>query len=164
MIFIGVDPGVSGGVAAIGAGGWIVQTYPMPRTPRDIVDVFEKLVIIGQDAGGARATLERVASSPQMGVKSAFTFGESFGGLRMALASARIPYDEVAPSTWQRFLGCVSGGDKKVTKARAQQLFPRVTVTHWMADALLLAEYGRRQERGLQAIRDETVDESDMPF
>jgi hypothetical protein len=39
---------------------------------------------------------------------------------------------------------CRSGGDKKITKAAAQRLFPRMKVTHKNADALLIAEYGRR--------------------
>jgi hypothetical protein len=38
----------------------------------------------------------------------------------------------------------MSKGDKNVTKRRAQQLFPQLKVTHAIADALLIAEYGRR--------------------
>jgi hypothetical protein len=35
---------------------------------------------------------------------------------------------------------CRTGGDKNISKARAQELFPRVKVTHKNADALLLAK------------------------
>jgi hypothetical protein len=49
----------------------------------------------------------------------------------------------VTPFTWQKRLQCLSGGDKNVTKARAQQLFPGVKISHITADALLLAEFCR---------------------
>jgi hypothetical protein len=38
----------------------------------------------------------------------------------------------------------MSAGNKNVTKTRAAQLFPGVKMTHAIADALLIAEYGRR--------------------
>ena len=79
-----------------------------------------------------------------MGCVSAFTFGRGYGALLMALTAARIPFDVVQPAKWQQGLGCRSGGDKHVTKRRAQQLFPSVTVTHALADALLIAEFCRR--------------------
>jgi len=40
-------------------------------------------------------------------------------------------------------LGCLSKGDKNVTKAKAQEQFPNIKVTHATADALLIALYGR---------------------
>jgi hypothetical protein len=80
-----------------------------------------------------------------MGVTSAFTFGRGYGSLLMALTAKRVPFDEVPPGTWQKTMGCLSGGDKNVTKRRAQQLFPAVKVTHAVADALLIAEFARRR-------------------
>lgn len=35
---------------------------------------------------------------------------------------------------------------KNTHKARAQELFPGLKITHAVADALLIAEYGRRKE------------------
>ena len=64
----------------------------------------------------------------------------------MALCAATIPYEEVTPQKWQKALGCRTGGDKNVSKARAQALFPLQNITHAIADALLLAEYCRRLE------------------
>jgi hypothetical protein len=43
---------------------------------------------------------------------------------------------------------CLTGGDKNISKRRAQELFPSLKITHAVADALLIAEYGRRLERG----------------
>jgi hypothetical protein len=38
----------------------------------------------------------------------------------------------------------MSKGDKNVTKAKAQQLFTQLKITHATADALLIAEFARR--------------------
>jgi hypothetical protein len=37
-------------------------------------------------------------------------------------------------------------GDKNVSKRKAQELFPQLKITHATADALLLAEFGRRAQ------------------
>lgn len=143
MVFAGIDVGKGGGVAFIDERGVVLQAAPMPETDSDILELLfwagREMTLIP-----CRGVLEKVHASPQMGVTSAFSFGASYGALRMALAAARMPFDEVSPFKWQRKLECISEGDKRVTKARAQQLFPHVKVTHALADALLLAEYGRR--------------------
>lgn len=150
MLFIGVDPGVSGGIAIIDSSGRVVLATKMPETDRDIFNTFT----IDSVRYKARAVLEKVnpgvfgRPGAKMGVVSAFTFGGNYRALKMALTAADVPFDEALPVKWQTFLGCRSGGDKNITKARAQQLFPHVKVTHAIADALLLAEYCRRTERG----------------
>ena len=63
----------------------------------------------------------------------------------MALIAAGIPFETVTPAKWQGAMGCRTKGDKNVTKRKAQDLFPGVKVTHAIADALLIAEWGRRQ-------------------
>lgn len=140
MIFIGIDPGKGGGLAVIEESGLVKDWIKMPETETDLIDWLRGL------RGQPRATLERVRSSPQMGVASAFTFGRGYGSLRMGLIACGIPFDEVTPQKWQRAMNCLTGGDKNVSKARAQELFPTVKITHAIADALLIAEYGRRGE------------------
>ena len=110
----------------------------MPDTPRDLWDFLRY-------CGAAKAALEIVHSSPQMGVKSAFTFGQGYGQLQMALTGAGIQWRGVRPQVWQKEMQCLTKGDKNVSKARAQQLFPKLKITHAIADALLIAEWLRRQ-------------------
>jgi len=139
---IGIDPGNSGGIAVNRAGD--CRTACLGKmTEQDVGAWLED-----HNAGVDFAYIERVSSSPQMGVKSAFTFGQSYGFLRGCLIAMSIPSEEVSPAQWQRALGCLSKGDKNVTKAKAQQLFPGIKVTHAIADALLIAEYGRRLRGG----------------
>ena len=138
MIYLGVDPGKSGAIVAIWPGGSI-QHARNDWTERD---VSEWLADVGSDK--CYATLEQVGAMPKQGVSSTFKFGQSFGFLRGLLIAHRVPFETVTPSKWQGFLGCRSKGDKNVTKAKAQELFPDHKWTHRTADAVLLAEYGRR--------------------
>ena len=141
-LHIGVDPGLSGGIAFIPSTGtpW---AHKMPETDKDLMDLLRDATSIAP----AKALIELVHSSPQMGVKSAFTFGEGYGRLQMALTALGIPYERVRPAMWQKAMGCMTKGDKNVSKRRAQELFPDIKVTHAIADALLIAEFNRRASR-----------------
>lgn len=157
MLFAGLDPGVLGGIAIIDSTGGVVRVTQMPQTDRAILDVLTRFP---PDRSISRAAIELVHSSPQMGVRSAFTFGRGYGALQMALAALRIPYEEVSPVKWQNAIGCRTGGDKNISKQKAQRLFPTIRVTHSLADALLIAEYCRRQENRTKGrTHDEQPDE-----
>jgi Holliday junction resolvasome RuvABC endonuclease subunit len=88
---------------------------------------------------------------PKQGVASSFKFGVNYGIVRMALTAAGIPFEEVTPQAWQKALGITHRKKtetpsewKNRLRARAQQLFPSVSLTLATADALLIAEYCRR--------------------
>jgi Holliday junction resolvasome RuvABC endonuclease subunit len=142
MIWLGIDPGLSGGIAIIHQNLEAIA-WKMPPTERDIADLL--LSISKMDVH--LCFIESVHSLPRQGVASTFKFGRSYGFLRGLLVAFKIPFDEVSPLKWQRAMGCLSHGNKNVTKAKAQQLFPQLTVTHATADALLIAEYCRRSHR-----------------
>lgn len=142
MTTIGIDPGKLGGIAWITDGDACVEK--MPETLADLWELIENIQR-HETHGMTFAYLEMVHSSPQMGVKSAFTFGNGFGHLEMALTAAGIPFERVRPQKWQQSMGCMTKGDKNVSKRRAQELYPQLKVTHATADALLIATYGTRQ-------------------
>jgi crossover junction endodeoxyribonuclease RuvC len=138
MFYLGIDPGKSGGIAVLSPTGVIDCMVKMPQTEADLYYLLRSF------DGDGRAMVEHVHASPQMGVVSAFTFGKGYGALLMALTAAKIKFDEVSPRKWQGALQCLTKGDKNVSKRRAQQLFPGLTITHATADALLIAEFCRR--------------------
>jgi hypothetical protein len=145
MTTIGIDPGKNGGIAWIAGGKPCVEK--MPETLADLWELLNHLSAGYWSTRGepCRAYVEQVSSSPQMGVKSAFTFGNGFGHLEMALTAAGIPFERVRPQVWQKAMGCMTGGDKNISKRRAQELFPSLKITHSTADALLIAHYGTKQ-------------------
>lgn len=149
MTIIGIDPGASGGIA------WIdEQGKPcVEKMPQTLTDIWELVLDITGVAkrytkpGSIKAYLEQVHSMPGQGVSSSFKFGQGYGALEMALTAAGIPFERVTPQKWQKALGCLTGGNKNVSKAKAQELFPSIKFTHATADAMLIAEYGRRASK-----------------
>lgn len=146
-ITIGIDPGANGGIAWIDYNGKAC----VEKIPDTLQDLWELLCDITSypkssiDGRSYKAYIEQVASSPQMGVVSAFSFGRGYGNLEMALTAAGIPFERVRPQVWQKALCCMTKGDKNVSKSKAQELFPDRKITHATADALLIAYYGTKQ-------------------
>lgn len=137
-IVIGIDPGsVSGGIAIFQNG--IARTWKMPETDRDIFDLLESFYFYDPTV-----FMEAVHSMPKQGVTSSFAFGRNYGFLRGVVTALKYPLYYVTPQKWQKALGCLTHGDKNISKAKAQQLFPQLKITHATADALLICEYGRR--------------------
>lgn len=139
MMFIGIDPGESGGIGCLDKD---VDVFKMPETERDIWDVIWGKFYT-PDAS-AFALIEKVGPMPKQGLSSTWKFSGNYHSLRMALIACGIPFEAVAPGIWQRAMGCLTKGDKNVTKRKAQELFPHIKVTHALADALLIMEYCRR--------------------
>ena len=152
-IYVGIDPGASGGIALITPSG--VQTWAMPSTERDLLDAVESCYV---DHCYCCAVVEKVTGfvgGPGNTGSSMFKFGTNYGSVRMALIAAGIPFEEVIASVWQKGLKIPSRGKsesktawKNRLKARAQQLFPGVAVTLKTADALLIAEFCKRKREG----------------
>ena len=140
MLFIGVDPGGSGAMAAIDGRGVVVGVVKNNATEHDLWNTISGWAGVFPST---YAVVEAVHSMPKQGVSSTFKFGVSYGFLRGLLTASGVRFSEVSPSVWQTAMRCRTKGDKNVSKARAQQLFPDVKITHAIADALLLAEYAR---------------------
>lgn len=142
---IGIDPGKSGGIAFISKS--FQRAVKMPETERDLWQQLMDARDVGEsDEGDVVAYLEKVGPMPKQGVTSVWTFGQGYGATRMALIGLGIRFETVTPQRWQKAMGCMSGGDKNVTKRKAQELFPSLKITHAIADSLLIAEHGRRTE------------------
>ena len=143
---LGIDPGVKGGLAVLAGDGRVVhvRAFQPSMTRDDLSAALCRATQILEAEGSFHAYLEKVNTRPGEGHQGAFTFGRVYGGLEQGLLAHGIQLHDVYPMMWQGRLDCMSGGNKNVTKARAAQLFPGVKLTHMIADALLIAEYGRR--------------------
>lgn len=151
--FIGIDPGVNGGMAVTWPDG-STEAIAMPKNEQTVWDWFDTLAVASDcDHVGIFATIElvggyvkREGGNPGSAM---FTFGRSYGALRMALVAAGIPFEAVRPQAWQKALGLSRSKGMKPTawknllKTRAQELFPDLNVTKSTSDALLLARHGK---------------------
>ena len=144
---MGIDPGVNGGIAVVNMDTHeVVDVTAMPDTLTDISDFIEKHKDV------MAAYVEKVHSMPKQGVASTFTFGQFYGYVLMGVTAHKIRKIDVMPAKWQADMGVKpkKGEEKTAHKNRlkglAQHLFPKAKVTLMNADALLLAEYGCKEE------------------
>jgi hypothetical protein len=86
-----------------------------------------------------------------------FTIGLGFGLWRGMLAAAGIPYSMPRPQDWRKAVGIPSGADKGASVACAARLFPAASgslygprggINDGLAEALLIAEFARREALG----------------
>ena len=153
---IGIDPGATGAIAFMHPVGGHVVVEDLPSSPFDLADMIEewgKDICAGWSPGtllGAvtKAWVERAQAMPGQGVSSMFNYGTGYGQILGVLAALRIPYETVSPVVWKRKMG-LSHANKDASRDMARQLFPHVELNrkrdHGRAEALLIAEYGRRQ-------------------
>ncbi len=160
MITIGIDPGSSGGIAIIWADGR-AQAFAMPYDHGDY-DEAALRSMMDMEGEQAFAVLEKVHAMPKQGVSSSFTFGAGWGLIRGLLSGLQVPYMLVTPQAWQKVM--LAGEEHKDRKERkdsavrvARRLFPDVSLlptpkckkaSDGMAEALLIAEFGRRMKAG----------------
>jgi hypothetical protein len=158
---VGIDPGIGGGVVLLDSNdGTVLRSI---RTP-----VFTEKNKRHYDLPGMRAALilrnhtldlvaiEKVHTLPRDGRVGAFNFGVGYGMWLGLLSGLTLPYTEVTPQRWQaRMLaGLPRGPQVKASAVRAaKSLFPKLPLNFkadWgMADAALIAEYGRRLKQGV---------------
>lgn len=143
--YMGVDPGQAGGIAFVPVDGGEPMVFPIPETEHDTAEILREF---GNQV--TQAFLEKVHAMPKQGVSSTFKFGRAYGFIRGLLTALGIPYEDVTPQRWQKDMQCQTGGDKRISRAKAQQLFPAMAkqITHRTADALLIATWGRNYNRG----------------
>jgi hypothetical protein len=165
VISLGIDPGKHGAIAELETFGHVMSVHTMPLVKsakgRDEVDVFVLKLIIQQICGDKRAVHAWVEKAqplpPKMGGGIAnFHRGYGIGLIEGMLASLSIPYTLVNPKAWQKVMLEGTSGDD--TKAKALHAYSRLQYPRdllllgrskkphdGIVDAVLIAEYGRRQ-------------------
>ncbi len=160
-VYIGVDPGQSGGIGVITPSGGVYH-FQLSDNEHEVWEVFKLVKCYSEDP---KAVLEKVHSMPSQGVSSSFKFGTNFGLVKMGLAASDIGYELVDPRTWQKALGIPPrkkkgkkfvenpGQFKKRVRDTCRRMFPKLEL--WkqtqgvqlaVSDAILMAEYLRRKE------------------
>lgn len=154
-LFLGIDPGTHGAWACIDTHKHELRCGDLPITrsgpnKKPHLDAPALLFVLRAFAPD-QAYIEEVFSSPQMGVVSAFTFGENFGACMGVLAALDCPITKTRPSLWKAQLRVPA--DKKLSRARASELFPRCGDIYWpraghdgRAEAAMIALYGALAE------------------
>lgn len=151
---MGIDPGLTGGLAVIAGNGGILDCTATPATELDL------LQWLSNHTQAKVALIERVSSRPNQSAQSGFTFGKVYGTVCMAVIASRIPLQNVTPKFWQTEFKIKPKGKnekhyhwKDRIRQTAQHLFPKLDL--WeenkgiqmsICDAILIAEYARRKK------------------
>lgn len=166
MIYVGIDPGITGAVAVIDANR-AISFYDTPTfelksngKTKNVPDQYAFADILRDIVAGGPTlvVIEKVWAMPgkggfgrqSMGATSAFNFGMGFGLWLGVIAALKIPVQQVAPTTWKKSMMSDMDKDKDASRIRAIALFPQVADSlklkkhHGRADALLIADWGRR--------------------
>lgn len=170
MRFVGVDPGLTGGLALLNHDATRVKTWPMPITVTstggrkrrevnafELMELVENILLSFDDA--CIVTIEQVSASPQMGTTSAFNFGAAYAMVKAAFAfhtmtnENLVRVENAIPAVWKRVMRLHSMATITETKAlsrkKAQEMWPRShrefvqSKDDGRAEAALLAEFGR---------------------
>lgn len=180
MRVLGIDPGVSGGLFLLNdhnpeewhimpvvkiSAGW-AKSKGRLKYDKDgnKIEKFRTEVDAKCLVGMLRGMLpdyvyiERVHAMPGQGVSSCFSFGQSLGILKGAVASIDkvTAMELVNPKEWQKamFEGMPADDTKKVAARVAEKLWPGIDLRKskrarkphdGICDAACIAEYGRRQ-------------------
>lgn len=169
MIVLGIDGGLSGGLAlvALGEGGGVTYMRPtllgvsdIPTSGEDSkrrVDVRAVMRFIRKHPPD-HCFMELAQAMPEQGVSGVFRYGRAIGALEAAVQGLLIPMTLVTPQVWKKAHG-LSGSDKEASRQRALQLFPSGAadlsrkMDHGRAEAALIAWHGIMQMRVTGGLR-----------
>jgi crossover junction endodeoxyribonuclease RuvC len=133
MLFLGIDPGLTGGYAVYDPAQGVITsagnipTFTLTRNGKvkrsiDIQGLIRAWQVQRAVHPSLHACLEQVSAMPKQGATSMFSFGFSAGVIEAVIAALPLPYTKVVPVKWKKFLSCPA--DKDGALARASQLMP----------------------------------------
>jgi len=115
MIFIGIDNGLSGGIAFVDDKEHLIGAEVMPvikgkKTEYDINGIIRQIKLIQSIDEDVIAILEQAHVRPISGKRACFSTGLCYGAMQGILGALGISYIIVAPNQWMKEL--LVGSDK----------------------------------------------------
>ena len=155
MRIIGIDPGLSGGIAILDDHK-IYDIFDMPimsegkknknqLNSAQLVNIINKHVLKNEDT---LVIVEQVSAMPGQGVTSMFNFGQTFGSIKGICAALRLPIFYVRPAKWKKHFELINSS-KDASRTKVIEMYPTIS---WRlakkkdvnkADAILIARYFR---------------------
>lgn len=150
MIVLGIDPGLSGGLALVESGQRprLLAVSDVPTTGEKAkrrVHVASVLDFI-RSHHPDHAVIERAQAMPDQGSSSGFVYGRAVGALEACVDGLMIPSTIIESVHWKKAHALIGCG-KEDSRQRAIRLFPEATsfarkLDHNRAEAALMAWYG----------------------
>ena len=153
MRIIGIDPGLSGGIAILD-NSKVIELFDMPVMPdgkknkrqlnsallvkliKDHIKNLEDTVMV----------VEQVNAMPGQGVTSMFNFGQTFGAIKGICAALGLPIFFVRPAKWKKHFELINSS-KDSSRTKAIEMYPSISEQLSKkkdvnkSDAILIARY-----------------------
>lgn len=156
--WLGIDPGLNGGIAVLdwsGLSPGLVDAIDIPiigegaKKRVNVLAVLDFLDKLKPNHG----FIERAQAMPEQGASSGFIYGRAVGALETCICASKIPLTIIEASKWKRYFNLPGGGHgKEASRQMALQLFPgasehlRLKKHHQRAEAMLIALYGYKKQ------------------
>ena len=153
MRIIGIDPGLSGGIAIL-ENNKIKEMFDMPvmaegkKNKRQLNSALLAQLIkdnIG-DINDSVVVVEQVNAMPGQGVTSMFNFGQTFGAIKGICAALELPIFFVRPAKWKKHFELINSS-KDASRTKVIEMYPSIAEKLSKkkdvnkSDAILIARY-----------------------
>ena len=130
MKIIGIDPGLSGGIAVL-ENNQVLSIFDMPvmsegkknkrqLNSAQLVTLIKENIKSSEDVA---VIVEQVNAMPGQGVTSMFNFGQTFGAIKGVCAALRLPIFFVRPSKWKKHFELINSS-KDSSRTKAIEMYP----------------------------------------
>ena len=155
MRIIGIDPGLSGGIAILDDSK-IFDIFDMPimsegKKNKNQINSAQLVNIIKRHILPNKETfviVEQVSAMPGQGVTSMFNFGQTFGSIKGICAALGLPIFYVRPAKWKKHFELINSS-KDASRTKVIEMYPSISSRLTKkkdvnkADAILIARYFR---------------------
>ena len=152
MRIIGIDPGLSGGIAILDDLK-IFDLFDMPimsegkknknqLNSAQLVNIIKKHIV----SENTFVIVEQVSAMPGQGVTSMFNFGQTFGSIKGICAALHLPIFYVRPAKWKKHFELINAS-KDASRTKVIEMYPSISDRLRKkkdvnkADAILIARF-----------------------
>ena len=133
MRIIGIDPGLSGGIAILDDLK-IYDIFDMPimsegkknknqLNSAQLVNILNKHVLKKENTF---VIVEQVSAMPGQGVTSMFNFGQTFGSIKGICAALGLPIFYVRPAKWKKHFELINSS-KDASRTKVIEMYPSLS-------------------------------------
>ena len=153
MKIIGIDPGLSGGIAILD-NKKVLSIFDMPvmaegKKNKRQLNSAQLVAILKENIKSdeeVAVIVEQVNAMPGQGVTSMFNFGQTFGAIKGVCAALELPIFFVRPSKWKKHFDLINSS-KDSSRTKVIEMYP--TLSNHLAkkkdvnksDAILIARF-----------------------
>ena len=153
MRIIGVDPGLSGGIAIL-EDNKVKEMFDMPvmsdgkKNKRQLNNALLVQLVKDniKDIQDTVMVVEQVNAMPGQGVTSMFNFGQTFGAIKGICAALSLPIFFVRPAKWKKHFELINSS-KDASRTKVIEMYPSIAEKLSKkkdvnkSDAILIARY-----------------------